>query len=199
MKRISSMLVGLAALFVAPALFASTCPTTINTNTDCGYILTIGSGGVVTGAPVSGANPYDGTDDSLVGVINNSGATYTGSILLTSSNDIFGFENDGICTFTGASYCSNAPTGYEGPLNTFSNINGSLTSGDVNISGLGSGSSTYFSLEGSPAAIGSVVVGSPIPEPSTWVLTGSGILGLFGLLFVRWRRDLPSPLCHQSC
>jgi hypothetical protein len=43
-------------------LSASVFPTTAN-----------GLGDVITGAPVTGANPYDASDDALVGVTNNSG------------------------------------------------------------------------------------------------------------------------------
>ena len=53
------------------------------------------------------------------------------------------------------------PTGYEGPITTFSNISADLNSGTVNFTGgLTTGKSTYFSLEG-VVTTGSIVVGSP--------------------------------------
>src|SRR5665213_4563429 len=61
------------------------CPTTVSTNTDCGFIITIGPGGSISGAAVPNANPYDGSDDALVGVVNNSGLPYTGSFSITAS------------------------------------------------------------------------------------------------------------------
>ena len=103
MKRIlgtlAFVLVGAGLASAAPI-----CPTTSNTNTDCGYILTIGAGNTITGAAVLGAAPYDGGDDALVGVINHSGATFTGTISLSGTGNgggIFAFDGDGICTFIG--------------------------------------------------------------------------------------------------
>ena len=163
---------------------ATVCPTTANTNTDCGYIITIGPGGVLSGAPVPNANPYDGSDDALIGVINNSGSTYNGSITLIGSGNgggIFAFDGDGICTFTNAAYCATAATGYEGPLNTFANITTTTVTddtGDVVFSGLAAGGSTYFSLESSPSSIGIVVVGSA-PEPASMAILGTGLVSLF--------------------
>ena len=174
------------------------CPTTSNTNTDCGYILTIASNGGITGAAVAGAAPYDGSDDTLVGVINNMTTAFTGSIVLTGSGNgggIFAFDGDGICTYnvngTGAkpTYCSSAakggsdPADYQGPINTFSGINGNGTSVFVDITGLAAGATTFFSLEGSPSSI----TISNVPEPVTLSLFGAG---LAGAAFIRRRRGM---------
>ena len=166
---------------------ATVCPVTGNTNTDCGYLLTIGPGGAVSGAPVKGANPYDGSDDALVGVTNNSGSIYNGSITLIGSGNgggIFAFDGDGICTFTRDAYCATAATGYEGPNNTFTGIKTTSVfddTGTVVFSGLGIGASTYFSLESSPSTIGSgggpvIIAGTGTPEPSTISMLGAGLL-----------------------
>ena len=143
-------------------------------------------GGTFTGAAVPGANPYDGSDDALVGVVNNTGSIYTGSFTLTGSGNgggIFGFDLDGICTYTNAAYCSNASasTGYEGPLNTFTNISADQTTGTVDFSTLGGiavGGTSFFSLEGSPASIaaggGIGGGGTPVPAPMSLALLGFG-------------------------
>ncbi len=171
-------------VFASLAAASSICPSTASTNSDCGFIFTIGPGGTLSGAAVPGAAPYDGSDDALVGVINNSGAVYNGSFTLTGSGNgggIFAFEGDGICTFVVLPYCATAATGYEGPLNTFSNINATGTTGTVDFTGLAAGATTYFSLEGSPS---SITFG---PEPGTTMLLGAGLL-LLGLVSLKGRR-----------
>jgi hypothetical protein len=179
---------------------AQICPTTPYTNTDCAFIITIGEGGTISIADVAGALSYDmgaTGDDSLIGVINNSGADYTGNFMLAGTgNDggIFNFDGTGICTYTGTTgtgapgptdYCATASTGYEGPLNTFSDISVDLTSGTVNIAGLVAGATTYFSLESSPGSIADAGGLSTAPEPASIALLG-GALGVLG--FVRRRR-----------
>lgn len=124
------------------------CPA-IGADSGCALLIIIHPGGVlsVVGDPTQG--PYDSSEDSLIGVLNLSGAQVN-SIALTTNTDAFGFDNDGICdyTFTGSSGCPFGPTGYEGPNTTFSNISSDTTSGTVNFTGgLKNNGSTYFSLE----------------------------------------------------
>src|SRR4051794_7241343 len=56
---------------------------------DCNLLITVGPGGTVTTTTVD-PNPYDGSEDQLVGVLNNS-STPISSIGLTG-NFIFGFD-----------------------------------------------------------------------------------------------------------
>jgi len=192
--KLASVLTVLALCFVGKAFASPICPNTASTNTDCGFILTIGVGGTVTGAAVPGANPYDGSDDALIGAVNNSGAVYSGAIVLTGSGNgggLFAFDGDGICAYVPAAYCSTAATGYEGPGVTFSNISASETTGTVNILNLAAGGTTFFSLESSPNSIsggGGIGVGGQVPEPSTLAMMGTGLLGAVATLRRRFSR-----------
>ena len=147
----------------------------------CGLIITVTAVDPDTHAATSfsitvpnggNGNPYDGppfggesdsSDDTLVGIQNNSG-TFLDSITLTSSNMTFGgafnFDFDGPCQFLGGVECTG--TGYEGPDNYFSGpCDGSPcpTTGTVNFisleegEGLGDGQSTWFALEGTPNSL----------------------------------------------
>jgi len=171
-------------LSLGSTLAAATCPVTVNTNTDCGYVFTIGPSGAITGAAVAGAHPYDGQDDTLVGIVNNWNKTFTGPISLTGL-DIFGFDGDGICTYVTNSGC--AGTGYEGPGVKFTVTD--ANSGIVNVNGLAAGAATFFSLEGDPSIVGAVNIAptNNTPEPATLSLIG---LGLTGLYFIRRRRTV---------
>ena len=107
---------------------------------------------------------FDGSDDTLVGIVNNSGAPVS-TVGLSSTVGIFGFDGDGICAKSGShlkytwtpntyatetgSGCPYGTTGYEGPGVTFGSIATNKETGNVNFaSGLANGSSTFFSLEG---------------------------------------------------
>lgn len=105
--------------------------------------------------------PYDGVEDTLIGVVNSSGKPVS-SLALSSDTDLFGFDGDGLCQVvpqpTG---CPFGPTGYEGPKTTFSNITPDLSGGVVNFTGgLAVGEATYFSLEERLPAT-SITVGGP--------------------------------------
>jgi hypothetical protein len=145
----------------ASALFTQ-CPP-IGADTGCQVLITVNPDGTGTVSDDPSQGPYEGSEDALVGLQNNSAGTVQ-SINLSSSTDIFGFDDDGICSglFSGPapSGCPFGPTGYEGPGTSFSNISSDTTSGTVDFnppvppSGAscsggsgGSGGSAYFSLE----------------------------------------------------
>jgi hypothetical protein len=205
-----NLLIGSLALSIAPflATAGTICPggggtgTTPylpdNSGTGCNTVITISSSGSLSVA-VPDANPYDGAEDTLVGVVNNSSNTITQ--LTLSGSDIFGFDGDGICTFAfaGNSYCSASalsgtdPQDYQGPTSTF-NITDS-DSGTVNFNpGIAPGTSTYFSLEEPPSAslAGTVTGSTPghptnnTPEPASVAL----MLGGLSAIVFRARRKL---------
>lgn len=160
--------------------------------TGCNVVLTVNANGTVM-VTLKDASPYDltaGGDDTLIGVVNNS-STPVSSVNLSGSN-IFGFEGDGICTFTfvGSSYCTASqrsgtdPGDYQGPTSTFTITN--ANTGTVNFGpAVAAGGSTYFSLEGLPTASITATVG-PTSDPPTTVPTLStwGLLLLAGALML---------------
>src|ERR1035437_5604623 len=158
--------------------------------------------------------PYDGSDDTLVGIQNNDpNPLHTLlSITLTSTAPIAAFEGDGACIGTyvpgptaaqclGGIFHTSSPLDYESAGVTFSNFS-SLTSVTVNFSpGLapnvgGSCGGAWFSLEESltPGSFNGGPPGttcnSPLsstPEPDSAMLLGFGLTGL-GLFFLVLKR-----------
>jgi hypothetical protein len=120
------------------------CPAAGN-DTGCGAVITITNGASTLTA--TGQGPYDGSDDTLIGVINNSTVPIS-SIQLTSGNNIFGFDGDGINGYLNIPNNAKDTTGYGGPNAYFTNINSSGTVGTVNfITPIAPGKTDYFSLE----------------------------------------------------
>src|SRR6266699_2988056 len=106
---------------------ATNCPA-FGFDIDCGFVIVINPGGTLTITP-TGIGGYDSlffADDTLIGVVNNSGQTVT-AIHLTSTTTAFAFDGcDGIQCF-GSPSPVGFPLGYEltsyeGPDNYFSNV-----------------------------------------------------------------------------
>ncbi len=148
----------------------------------CSYIFTFDSGGAIStavGDLVGG--PYELADDTLFGVVNNSGSSLA-SIALTSTSAILGFEGDGINGYVGITDTSD-PTGYGAGDSTF--LITDLYNGSVVFnSPIPSGGVGYFSLEEALTLDQAALIANA-PEPMSMALLG---VGLAGLGVVRRRR-----------
>jgi hypothetical protein len=194
------------AIIAAPTADAqSPCPP-VGADTACGVVLTIQDIGNGRGtcsstncvAISNNQGPYDDIEDTLVGVVNSSKKLPISSLVLTSSDDIFGFDGDGICGLspnTGQPYvpgvaCTWAhPTTYEGPvMNAAGVIVGavvfsdysSTTTGTVNFKPpIPPGGTAYFSLENSltAATACSSVINNSVHH--ALINGGKGITALF--------------------
>ena len=141
-------------------------------------------------------NPtYDGADDTYLAVINNTGSVVN-AITLKSTDDIFGFDGDGIDAY-GAGSNANDTTGYGGPQAYFTNITnvGGLETGVVNFIGgiAANGGTGYFSLEEALDSAtfstgGGGIISGGAPEPSTWAMMLVGVAGLGGALRMAGRK-----------
>ena len=136
-----------AAATAAPSAPFTQCPP-VGRAPSCGILIVVNPDGSTAVLGDGNVGPYDGGDDTLVGVQNNTTKAISG-LKLSSSLPIFDLDGDGICGGFSPSPpgCPFGPTGYEGPNTNFSSTSGN--SGNVLFTngGLAPGASTYFGLE----------------------------------------------------
>jgi RHS repeat-associated protein len=151
-----------AAATAAPSAPFTQCPP-VGYDTSCALLADITDSGVtILQDPSQG--PYDGVEDTLIGIVNQSSKSL-GHLSLGSNTDMFGFDGDGICSFeyTIDPGCPFGSTGYEGPGTSFTEISADYSSGVVNFEpSIPPGGSAYFSLE-EPLSASTVVSGGPSP------------------------------------
>lgn len=159
----------------------------VATQGTCNIVITFNADGSI-GTQIANTATYDGTEDQLIGVVNNSGHTITNFSLSNPGVAIFGFDGDGICAYTpfasNSQACNSTGSGYLGGASSFSGISGGQDSGTVNFSGIATGTTSYFSLE-EPASLTLRVAGTP--EPGTLVMFGTGLIGLAGAIRRKFR------------
>jgi hypothetical protein len=131
----------------APTPPFAQCPA-VGADSGCALVIYITSSGQIGVAGDPSQGPFDGVEDTLIGVQNDSSRSIASiPLAATTAKDLFGFDGDGLCTF-GISGCPFGSTGYEGPGVSFTNLSTDYTSGTVNFSpSIAPGGHAYFSLE----------------------------------------------------
>jgi hypothetical protein len=140
------------------------CPP-VGQDNNCATIITITD----TGASISttGQGPFDGIEDTLIGVVNNSSQPVR-ALGLKSALPIFAFDGDGLVAF-GVPGNALDGSGYGGPNAYFTNIDPSLTAGTVNfiVPVPANAGITFFSLEEDISSVTacSSLINNSVPKP----------------------------------
>jgi|SRR5579863_2115458 len=161
-SMLARLVIGLT-LFIISASLPSTavaqpftqCPA-VGADTSCAILIRINADGSVTTLTDPSQGPFDGIEDTLIGVQNNTTLTSIPNLTVSSGLPIFALDGDGICTF-GLAGCPFGPTRYEGPNTSFTITD--PMDGTVNFlaGGIPPGGSAFFSLE-EPLSAASITV-----------------------------------------
>lgn len=186
MKLRSLMLAGAALAALAAGggtAQAGPCPVLTYSDSNhlngaCNLTVTFAANGSVSTSGLGGN--YDGSDDALIGVVNNTGQAI--SSFSISGYNIFGFDGDGIDLYIPISPNAQDTGGYGGANAFFTNIDSLSSSGTVNfiMPIAANGGTDYFSLE-QPIDLASpptIVPVNSVPEPISLALIASALAGL---------------------
>jgi lysophospholipase L1-like esterase len=200
----------IAASFTAPvaASAASTTPSppftqcpAVGADTSCALLIHIDSQSRtgVYGDPTQG--PYDGVEDTLIGVQNDSSVPIASvPVSATSGKDLFGFDGDGLCAYAVAG-CPFGPSGYEGPGVSFTSISSDNTAGTVNFSPpIPPGGHSFFSLEEALATVPPFDLnpGPPVPAGRRYVALGDSFSAGEGNPPFQSPTASDTDVCHRS-
>jgi hypothetical protein len=162
-----------ASYAAAPTPPFTECPA-IGADPSCELLIDITPAGTSVTADPASPGPYDGADDTLIGLKNDSTASVSSIPLSSTTLDIFGFDGDGLCTFapfTGSAGCPFDSTGYGGPGVSYSGYTANPMTGVVNFTpAIAPGGTAYFSLEDAidPSTI---TVAPPAAPPTATIVT----------------------------
>jgi hypothetical protein len=142
-----------ASAAAAPTPPFTECPV-IGSSPSCEILLVVNPDNSVSVLGDPKVGPFDGNDDTLVGILNDSTTAVRAVTVSGSGSGLSQFDGDGICsgdygTWAKSSGCPYGPTGYEGPGTSFVTSSSLPDSAEVDFTkGLAPGASAYFSLEG---------------------------------------------------
>jgi hypothetical protein len=194
---LAMLAMGSAAMLAA----ATPCPAVGNDTNGCEFIITVtavNSAGLATAftvavnAPDQGA--YDGVEDTLVGVVNNSGAVLK-ALTISNASGAFGFDGDGACngSYTPGPTAAQCLGGaFQGSANgadylsltatSFSNI--TTATGTINFNNIAAAGTSWFDLEGALTAA-QISGTATVPAPSSIVLLLIGLVAVAMFLFAK--------------
>ncbi len=178
-----SLLAGLGGTTEAQSPPFTQCPAA-GLDTSCRILILIDPTGSLRVLTDANASPtFDGNDDTLVGVLNQS-STAIAAIPLRSTNPIFAFDGDGICSPVispnppGCPFSTTGPgADYAGHGVSYSGISADMTSGVVNFNPplAAKGGTTFFGLESAvQTQCPAITPPPPLKQCGSW---GSKTLG----------------------
>lgn len=129
------------------------CPA-IGHSPSCEILLVVNADNSVTVLGDPSVGTFDGSDDTLVGIVNDSSSTVKAVTVTGPGSGLSGFDGDGICSgdygaWSGSANCPYGPTGYEGTGTSVVTDPSLPDSAEVDFKGgLAPNGTAYFSLEG---------------------------------------------------